>query len=218
MQTAGGVVGGKELEAAKAFERAMSNKPIEDQLAVSLISKNVLNGCSWELTREVHEIKRNLDAFRQSGYCSVQEVTYNHQKKVTGYLVYMQLEKLLELLGPSNNGPLDSRDVELAKRHRSEAGAAFIKKLQKGYKGKIGIFCTNDSQTITVSGKAYPAYALTLKEVCAICSKAGYGIVVGGEPRLPADVLKKEDAVLKTLVVAPSSNALFLDVAPMKRR
>ena len=39
MQTAGGVVGGKELEAAKAFERAMSNKPIEDQLAVSLISK-----------------------------------------------------------------------------------------------------------------------------------------------------------------------------------
>lgn len=206
------------LEMAKKFEQALSDKPIEEQLAVSIISKNVINGCSWEFIRSNPEIKRNFEAFKASKTCSIQEVTYNHQKKVTGYIIYMQMERLLDLLGPNNCGPLAQKDVQLANKHRQEAAFALTKKIQSGYTGKIGIFCTNDSQTITVSGKAYPAYAVTLKELCAICQKAGYGIVVSGEPRDPQQVLQREDAVLKTLLVAPSSNALFIDIAPMGKQ
>lgn len=209
---------GKTLDMAKRFEASMNTKPLEEQIAVGLITKNVLNGCSWEFTRKTPEVTRNMELFKNSKTCSVQEVTYDHAKKITGYLVYMQMGKLLELLGPSNNGPLIQSDVQLAEKHRKEASESLIKKLQSGYAGKIGIFCTNDSQTITISGKAYPAYAVTFKELCTICSKMGYGIVVSGEPRDPQQALQREDAMLKYMVVAPSSNALFIDIAPMGKR
>lgn len=211
-------VSGAQLEAAKAFERALSDKPVEEQLAVGIISKNVLNGCSWELCRMDPQLKRYEAEFARSQTCSLQKVTYNRQQGVKGYLVYMQMNRLLEILGPNNKGPLIASDLELARKHREEAGTSLIERIKSGYSGKIGIFCTNDSQTITVSGKTFPAYAVTLKELCMFCSKTGYGIVVGGEPRDPQQVLQREDAVIETLLVAPSSNALFIDIAPMKKR
>ncbi len=213
-----GEVDAKTIEAAKAFGAALSKRPIEEQIAVGLISKNVLNGCSWEFTRNKPEIRRNMEAFKASKVVSAQEVTYDPKNGVFGWLIYMQMGKLLEILGAKNGGPLVEQDVKLAEAHRKEAGEMFIKKLQNGYSGRIGIFCTNDSPTITVSGKAYPAYALTLKETCAICSKMNYGIVVSGQPRDPGEVLKREDAVVKSLVVAPSSNALFIEIAPMGKK
>lgn len=211
-------VSGAQLEAAKAFERALSDKPVEEQLAVGIISKNVLNGCSWELCRMDPQLRRYENEFAQSKTCSLQKITYNRQQGVQGYLVYMQMGRLLELLGPNNKGPLIASDLELARKHREEAGVALIERIKSGYTGKIGIYCTNDTQTITVSGKTFPAYAVTLKELCMFCGKTGYGIVIGGEPRDPQEVLRREDAVIESLLVAPSSNAMFIDIAPMKRR
>ena len=211
-------VSNEDYEAARRFQQALESKPVEEQLAVSLIAKNVINGCSWEFVRANPQLRRNKADFDKSPYCSIQEVTYSHSKKIYGYLVYMQMSRLLELLGPQNNGPLSNKDVEIASQHRKEAGEAFIKRLGEGYQGKIGIFCTNDSQTISIQGKTYPAYAVTLKEACSICEQMGYGIVVSGEPRNPQQVLQREDAVLKSLVVAPSSNALFIEVGKMKKR
>ena len=158
-------VDGRVLEAAKRFEKALADKPVEEQIAVGLISKNVINGCSWEFVNKNAIIKENYEAFKNSNTCSINEVTYNHQKGVTGYLIYIKMDRLLELLGPANCGPLVQKDVEYAEKHRKEAGESLIKKIQKGYSGMIGIYCTNDSQTITVSGKSYPAYAVTLKEL-----------------------------------------------------
>lgn len=202
-------------QAASAFAEAMSKYPIEEQLAVGLIAKNVLNGCSWEFTRTMPEIRKNLDAFKKSKTCSVQEVTYDHRKKIYGYLVYMKMDRLCELLSSKNHGIFDAHDLELANKHRKEASTALIKKMKSGYNGKIGIFCTNDSQSITVDGKSYPAFAVSLKELCVICQQVGYGIMISGAVRNPRDVLDREDAVLKSLTVAPSSNAVFIDIAPL---
>lgn len=206
------------VDAAKAFADALSKRPIEEQIAVNLITKNVLNGCSWEFIRNNPDIGRNMEAFKNSKTVSIQEVTYDAQRKTFGWLVYMRMDKLLEILDAKNSGPLVEEDAQIAQKHRHEAGELLIHKIQKGFSGRMGIFCTNDSPTITVSGKTYPAFALTLKEVCGICSKMGYGIVVGKEPRDPKQVLEREDAVIKSLTVAPSSNALFIEIAPMGKK
>lgn len=205
------------MSAMKRFEQCLSTKPIEEQIAVSLISKNVLNGCSWEFTRQNPEIKRNLEAFKKSEVCSVQEVTYNHEKKVCGYLVYMQMSYLCSLLGPKYSGPLNEKDLKIATDHREEAQLGLAKKMKAGYTGNIGIYCTNDSQSITVDGNTFPAYAVTLRELCTICKQLRYGILINGAVRNPDDVIAREDAVLRSLTVAPSSNALFIKIAPMKR-
>ena len=211
-------VSASEVEAAKAFEAELGKRPIEEQLAVGLISKNVLNGCSWEFVRSVNDLRRHEEDFRNSKTCSLQAVTYSRREGIYGYLVYMQMGKLLEILDTKNKGPLTSKDIDLANKHRKEAVESLMVLLQKGFQGKIGIYCTNDTQTITVKGTAYKAFAVTLRELCNILLKYGYGVVVSGIPRDPNEVLKREDAIIKSLVVAPSSNALFIDIAPMGKR
>lgn len=202
-------------EKSVIFAEALAARPIEEQIAASTIAKNVLNGCCWEFVRSSPEIKKNLENFKNSKVCSVQRVTYNKKQGIYGYLVYMQMSPLCALFDESNRGPIDANDLKRACQHREEAKMGLIKKLQKGYQGRIGIFCTNDSQSITIDGKSYPAFAVTLKELCAICTKLGYGMKMGGAMRTPNDVLAREDKVIENLTVAPSSNALFIEIAKM---
>lgn len=211
-------VDGPKLEAAKAFERVMSSRPVEEQLCVAMIAENVVNGCSWEMVRMNDQLRRAEEDFRNSKVCSLQKITYDRQAGVKGYLVYMQFDKLLELLSPKNSGPLNEKVIKVASDHRDEALRGFTKLIMDGYTGRVGIFCTNDSQTITIKGHTYPAFSVTLKEMCTILAKFNYGVVVSGEPRDPQQVLQREDAVIESLLVAPSSNALFIEVAPMGKK
>lgn len=208
----------EQLKTAKAFERALSNKPIEEQLAASIVAKNVLNGCSWEFCRADQQLKEYESEFKKSTTCKLQKVTYNRAMGVTGYLVSIKMERLLELLGPNNKGPLSASEVETAKENHIDSGAALIERIRSGYAGKIAIYHTYDTQTITIQGRTLPAYAMTLKELCVCCKKMGYGIVIGGVPRDPLQVMQREDAVIEALLLAPSSNALFIEIGPMKER
>lgn len=202
--------------ASQQFAENLEKYPAEEQYAVGVISKNVLNGCSWEFVRKNSEVLHLIDAFNKNPNCSIQEVTYNPHAKVTGYLVYMNLSYLCSLLGKEAPGLLNQRDLSLASEHRKEAILALAKKMQSGYKGRIGIFCTNDSQSITVDGKTYPAYAVSLKELLQVCQRCNYGIIMDNAVRTPSQVAQRENYVMKNLIVAPSSNALFVNIAPLR--
>ena len=203
------------LAASQRFAENLARYPQEEQFAVSVISKNVLNGCSWEFVRKSAELSQVRDALKANPNCDVKEVTYNHRAGITGYLVYMNLSYLCKILTDTAPGLLEPKDLEKASEHRKEAILSLAKKIQSGYRGKIGIFCTNDSQTITVDGKTFPAYAVSLNELLQIVQRFGYGVVMDGAVRNASQVLQREDYVLKKLVVAPSSNALFIDIAPL---
>ena len=201
--------------AAEQFAQNMEKYPIEEQIAVSCISKNVLNGCSWEFVRSNPDLRRNADAFASSQSCELKEVTYSHNKNISGYLILMSLNRLVDILGREALGVFDQASLKKAMDHRHDAVLAVAKLMKKGYRGRIGIFCTNDSPTITVDGVSYPAFAITLNELCDICSRTGYGFAMGSQIRTADQVKAHADAVLKACTVAPSSNALFIDIAPL---
>lgn len=201
---------------AKEFERALTDKPIEEQLAASIVTNNIFNGCSWEFCRMDSLLRRYEAEFTQSKTCSLHKITYDREQEVQGYLVYMKMDRLLELLGPNNNGPLRTSDLEIVKQQREAALETLLRRILSGYIGKIGIYYTSDTQTVTVQGRSFPACAITLQELCSVCLMKGYGIVVDGEPRDPKQVLQRENAVIEALMPAPSANALFIDIAPMK--
>ena len=202
--------------AAEQFATNLEKYPIEEQIAITAISKNVLNGCSWEFVRNTSDIRSELDAFRNSKSCELKEVTYSHDKKISGYLVYMNLNRLVSILAKEGMGVFDQAALNKAVEHRKKAIVDCAKLMNQGYRGRLGIYCTNDSSTITVDGNSYPAFALTLEELCDICGQRNYGFPVRGVVRSPAEVKAKADGVIKACIVAPSSNALFIDIAPMR--
>ena len=179
-------------------------RSIEEQIAIGLVSKNVLNGCSWEFVRDNKDVRNNEGEFRQSKYC-------NLIKNKTGYIVTITFQRILEILNKEARGLFDKRDLELASKHRQEALVSLDNKMKKGYNGKIGIFCTNDSTSITINGVTYPAYAVTLQELLTVCTRNNYGLMMGGI-RTPNQVAAKAEQVMQILDMAPSGNALLVEI------
>ena len=202
--------------AAEKFADNMEKYPIAEQIAVSSISQNVLNGCSWEFVRNNSDTRSYKEDFKGSQTCTLKEVTYSHERKITGYLIEMNLQRLVNILSKEALGVFDKATLDKALEHRKEAVLKCANIMKKGYSGRVGVFCTNDSPTITVDGKSYPAFAVTLSEMCDICSKMGYGFKVGSSIRSPQEIKNHLDGVIKACIVAPSSNALFIDIAPMR--
>lgn len=203
-------------QAAEQFAANMTKYPVEEQFAVSAISKNVVNGCSWEFVRNSPEIAKILDRFQSNPHVSAQEVTYAHDKGIRGYLVSMDFQYMLQLLNKEAPGLFSANNLEYISKHRQEAVTGLAKLMAgKKFKGRIGVYCTNDSSTITKDGKSYPAFAVTFVELLQVCQKCGYGVVASGISRAPADVLQRATAMIKAATVAPSSNALFFDIAPL---
>lgn len=201
--------------AANRFAENLLKYPSEEQLAIISISKNVLNGCSWEFVRKSVDYMKEKDNFAKNKNVSMQEVVYDHHKNITGYLISMNMNYLCNLLAKEAPGLIRSEDLKRATEHRQQAIQSLYNKMQSGYTGRIGIYCTNDSQSITIQGKTFPAYAVTLSEMLQIAKRCNYGVPVNGVVRPPEEVLKREDAVLRAMEVAPSGNALFINIAHM---
>ena len=201
--------------AAQKFAENLTKYPIEEQIAIGIISKNVMNGCSWEFVRRNREVERNLEAFKQNPHVAVQEVTYSHDRGITGHLVSMDFQYMLELLRKEAPGLFSPADLQFISQHRQKALTDLAKLMASKHKGRIGVYCTNDSSSITKDGRQYPAFAITFVELLQVCQKCGYGIVVDNIPRDPGEVFKRSSAMLKAATVAPSSNAIFFDIAPM---
>lgn len=201
-------ISAQERAASEEFANRMLNYPIEEQIAVGLVSANILNGCSWEFTRNNIDVRRNMGAFNESETCSAVKVG-------NGYLVSMVMGRIVQILAKEAMGIFNEKDLHLAQEHRKEALISLDKKLKSGYQGKMGIFCTNDSTTITIDGNRYPAYAVTLQELLSICVRNGYGIVCD-KVRTPQEVAANCSKVIERLHMAPSGNALLIEIRRLK--
>lgn len=210
------MIGREAQAAAEKFAQNMQKYPIEEQLAINAIAGNVMNGCSWQFVRNAQEFSRHAAAFKNNPRVSLQEVTYAHDRGVSGYLVTMDFQYMLGVLGKESAGLFTQQNLEYISKHRQEALVKLAKLMAgKKFRGRIGVYCTNDSSTITQDGKTYPAFAVTFVEFLQVCQKEGYGVVVDNIPRNPSDVFKRSAAMLKAATVAPSSNAIFFDIAPL---
>lgn len=201
------------------FAAYLDKLPEEEQLAITMISKNIVNGCSWEFMRDISQLRRMEKQFQQNPNVSLTPVTYHHgSKRVDGYLVYMKLDYLLKTLHAASPNLITPEDAKKASEKRQAACLSLAKKLQKGYSGTIGIYCTNDSENITINGKSSPAYAVTFAEFCQIAVKMGYGVKHSTGVASAQQCMQNAARVIKSCEVAPSSNALLINIAPLGGR
>ncbi|MGV3076351.1 hypothetical protein ACEE21_14805, partial [Clostridium baratii] len=62
-------------------------------------------------------------------------------------------------------------------------------------------------------GISYPAFCVTMPDLLALCVRNGYGLRLGGNMRTPNQVANHIDQVIPRLEIAPSGNALFVEIA-----
>lgn len=188
------------------FAEKFSTYPIEEQIAFGVVAANILNGCSWGFSVGKNpEILENLSRFNESKVVSAVVVE-------NGYLISISWDWVMNLLRTIGSGVFTAKDLKIANDFRAKSLVDLDRRLKRGYSGKLGILCVNDSESITVSGKRYPAYSVSLLDLVSICIKNNYNIQVGNFVKTPSEIAKYSNAVISKLQVAPSGNALFINI------
>lgn len=196
--------------AAIRFANELQKYPPEVAVGVGIIIPNLVNGCSWGFVNESNtEYVKCIDAIKSNPNMSSFKVK-------GGYLVNMNMDYLLNILNRVASGYVRQRDLQIASQHRQKALLDLRKFLRKGGTGKIGIYNLNDSPRITVKGVSYPSFCVTLQDLLAICVESGYGLKLGSAVRTPGQVASHIVDVVERLEVAPSGNALFIEIQKLR--
>lgn len=192
--------------AAIRFANALQSYPAEVAVGVGIVIPNLVNGCSWGFVNDSNaEFKKCLNAIHSNPNMFAFKIK-------NGYLLNMNMDYLVSILSKVASGYVTDRDLQIAIRHRQKALSDLEKFFKKGGSGKIGIFNLNDSPRITVKGVSYPAFCVTLPDLLAMCVRNGYGLKLGAKVRTPGEVSNKLLQVVERLEIAPSGNALFVEV------
>lgn len=193
--------------AAIRFANELQKYPLEVAVGVGIIIPNLVNGCSWGFVNDSNdEYKKCLKAIQSNENMSSYKIK-------GGYLVNMNMDYLLSILSRIASGYVTPKDLQIASEHRRKALVDLEKFMRKGGSGKIGIYNLNDSPRITVQGVSYPAFCVTMPDLLALCVRNGYGLRLGGNMRTPNQVASHIDQVIPRLQIAPSGNALFVEIA-----
>lgn len=204
------VMNDKYLEAAAVkFANELNKYPTEIAVGVGVILPNLINGCSWGFVNDSNvEFKKCLSAIQSNENISALKIT-------GGYLVNINMDYLLQLLEKIAKGCVTTRDLQIASNHRRKALLDLEKFMKKGGSGKIGIYNLNDSPRITVNGISYPAFCVTMPDLLTMCVRNGYGLKLGGVVRTANQVASHIEKVVNRLEIAPSGNALFVEITKL---
>ena len=115
--------------------------------------------------------------------------------------------------------PNEGRELKHAFEKEGDSGKIFEMidiLLVKGYSGTIGIMNLNDSNTITIKGKRFPSFAIDMTTLLEKCNKYGYSVILGGVARPLQTVYDKRWEVIKNLELAPSGNAMLIEIKQNK--
>ena len=203
--------------AAVRFATELQKYPVEVAVGVGIVIPNLVNGCSWGFVTDTNE-----------EYKRIQENIENNPnmssfKIKNGYLFTINMDYLLCILSKVAGGFVTQKDLQIASEHRQESLVKidkFLRKngasMRKGEAVTIGIYNLNDSPRITISGKSYSAFCITLVDLLALCVRTGYNIRVNDKGKFrvltPGQASNNVLKVVETLEVAPSGNALLIDL------
>lgn len=191
------------------FASMLQAYPLEIQVGIGIILPNLINGCSWGFVNNTNdEFLKCLPAINNNPNISAMKVR-------GGYLVNINMDYLLNILGKTAGGYITKSELEIASRHRQAALVDLEKYMAKGGTGVIGIYNLNDSSRVVVDGKSYRAFCVTLPDLLAICVRNRYGLFLDGKVRTPGQVSRHIYQVVERLAVAPSNNALLVSIVKL---
>ena len=198
---------------AKANESAKraGQMPPSVQYAIIQVMPNILNGAFWGFTT-LKEIEGHYDSIKSSGGNVVA------RKLSNACLIEVNPAYLIKAISMIDPEALTQKDLDTMQKMRAESLVSFERFLvrkakeikdNKKFGGTIGIYCTNDVNTVTYKGTNYPAFRVEIASTLNLLKKWGYLVRVNGNFVKPDQV---GNAIWDSVVLAPTKTGLFIDI------
>lgn len=204
----------RDAEAERAAERA-GKLDASIQFAIVTVMGNFSNGASWGFCKKddilpyMPSLKKNnniiarklkgdgcmvelpndqyfIDTLLLIDPCILMSTEEREQyskcdaEKKRAMFQYVRATQLKEM---AENRKQACEDLEKFLERKAKEGR---------YKGTIGIYCLNDTATMTKDGVSYPAFKITAKTLVQALSKHGYMIMIEGKPVNPQQISTPE--------------------------
>ena len=208
---------------ATAFANHMMKYPVANLVMPGTL-ENLMSGCPWGFfsgSAANRDFVRGLEDIKNSKYFQVYELRQGVGKyREKEYLVISDMKYMTGILSEVYWYPRGQKerlyteeDLKRALNKRQENIRSFAEFLKVATAGYIGIYNLNKGMEIVMDAKSYPAFAITLPDAMTLCKLQGFSMVVAGKKVNPDFILQKQDIVFKNLMLAPSRNALFIQIS-----
>ena len=188
---------------AKALSEGM-------QYALITCLPNIGNGAFWGFDT-LQNVKKHADVIKSDNNITARKLAN------TGCIIEVDPNYIMTAAVSALPGAINQNDIAGMKKAMGEAEAEFIKFLIKkgktgNFVGKIGIYCINDSTSITLKGVSYPAFRLPISKVLDICNKLGYQIKVGVNFIAPVQAIQAGNALFDSFELSPTKTGVFCEI------
>ncbi len=194
----------------KAVEQALK-LPESTQYAIVKVLENYSNGAFWGFAKKeealsVAESVKTDPNVRIFILANPDDVLVEVNPK---YFTEAVVKTAPELVKQE-----DIRDMQEAmKTALGDFQKFLMNKKKKGYRGYVGIYCTNDTPTIRYKEVSYPAFRVNLQTFLEGCQQYGFNIEFNGKTYSPAQVKQMGAEAYRLLQQSPTATGLFVKIS-----
>lgn len=201
-------MGNQSNNSSVDYAKKAKNLPVSTQFAIVTVLPNIANGAFWgfstvtDAQKYAEELKKDSNIqLRRAGKDVIVEVAPNYLMSATASVGQELITK---------------KDVDRMNDYSAKAVVEFEKFLlnkgKKGFSGLVGIYCTNDTTSISYKGTTYPAFRLPIAMVLQICNTFKYMVKVNGEWVAPQKAMSLGQALFDSLIVSPTKTGAFIEI------
>lgn len=186
------------------------NLPASLQFAIVTLLKNIPNGAFWGFTSYT-DAKKYAEALKQDSNIAARRIG-----KDDAVLIEISPDYLLKAVSAVDATLLNQTDIQNMQKGIATAGAQMekflISKADKNYSGLVGIYCINDTPTITYKGTAYPAFRINIMTALNALANWGYCVRVGDKFVTPQVAAQAGADLFASMQLSPTSTGIFMQV------
>ena len=198
-------------ERARAQGEKASKLDAATQFAMVTAMPNIINGAFWGFCQPAEAIKYK-DSLRMNKNI--------HVKKINGgCLVEVQPDYLLSNMSAIDPTLVTQTDIANIKIGIAQAVSEMDKFLERKAKdGKfrnslLGIYCVNDSTSITFKGVRYPAFRVDLGTALKLLAKHNYKVKINNNYVPAMSAMNDIKMMCSNMLLSPTNTGVFIDIS-----
>lgn len=197
---------------AEELGKRASQLPESTQVAIITVLPNIVNGAFWGFTT-VKEMQKDAEALKTD-----KNITLRKIGKKDDVIVEVDPNYLVKAVSLVGGDAVISKSTVERMKDGIARGIADIEKflIHKGKKGNfeglIGVYCVNDTTSITYKGVSYPSFRVPLARVLQACNKYKYMVEVGGKYVTPQQAMQSGQALFDSVILSPTKTGAFIKI------
>lgn len=190
------------------YAQKAKSLPVSTQFAIVTVLPNIANGAFWGFST-VKDVQKHAEDLKKDANIQLRRIGDN-------VVVEVAPDYLLKVTSSVGQELITQKDLAYMTDMSAKAVVEFekflISKGKKGFSGMVGIYCTNDTTSISYKGTSYPAFRLPLSKALQICNKYKYRIKIGCQWVAPQFAMSAGQPLFDSLIVSPTKTGIFMEI------